>query len=87
MAQPLTEQQFIQVKHLLRAISSQYSDEYGYRSEKIARVDAASPEDAYALVQMLDASNRVMLWRLMLVLKVTWPADWDDLLLITKIAA
>lgn len=83
----LTDNQFAQVKHLLRAIWSQYGDEYGYRSEKIARVDAAGIDDAYALVQMLNASNRVTLWRLMLLLNMSWPADWDDLLLITKFAA
>jgi len=76
----LTDTQFIQVQHLLRAIWSHYSDEYGYRSEKIARVDAASIEDAYALVQMLDMKNRRALYKLTSVLKISWPEEWDELI-------
>jgi len=36
----LTPDQFLQVKYLMRAIWSQYSDEFGYRSEKLAAVDS-----------------------------------------------
>ena len=65
----------------MRAIWSKYSDEFGYRSEKIGMVDAVERfEDAYFLVQMFDCENRVVLGRLMNGLRIPIPDEWADIL-------
>lgn len=63
----------------MRAIWTKYSDEFGYRSEKLAMVDAVDRfEDSYHLMQMLDYSNRCLLRGLMFELNIPMPDEWAD---------